>query len=109
MTSPLLRPGKLGTVETRNRVSRPSTSETLADENGCITRQYRKFHLWLARTGVGLIVTGHVSVHPRGRCIRGITQLDCDELSLGLPTFTDAIHSKGAKISRHRLAGKHPE
>jgi len=98
MASPLLQPGKLGGVETRNRIIRSSTSETLADNDGAITDAYEAFHLRLARNGVGLIFTGHVSVHPRGRYIQGMTQIDRDDLVPRLQRFTENIHAEGAKI-----------
>ena len=60
----VLRPGEIAGVETRNRIIRSSTSETMADDRGIITQQYHDFHTRLARNGVGLIFTGHCSVHP---------------------------------------------
>jgi 2,4-dienoyl-CoA reductase-like NADH-dependent reductase (Old Yellow Enzyme family) len=94
----LLEPGSIGPVETRNRVIRSSTSETLADERGLVTDAYRDFHLRLARGGVGLIFTGHCSVHPRGRYIRGMTALDRDEAIPPLERLTAAVHAEGAAI-----------
>ena len=94
----LLAPGRIGAVETRNRVIRSSTSESLADENGFITQGYRDLHLRLARGGVGLIFTGHCGVHASGKYIRGMTMLDRDEHVPALASLTDAIHAEGARI-----------
>ena len=99
MTSPaVLRPGNLAGVETRNRIIRSSTSETMADDRGIITQQYHDFHTRLARNGVGLIFTGHCSVHRRGNYIRGMTALDRDEVIGPMQKLTQAIHAEGGKI-----------
>lgn len=94
----VLRPGDIAGVETRNRIIRSSTSETMADDRGIITQQYHDFHTRLARNGVGLIFTGHCSVHPRGNYIRGMTALDRDEVIGPMKKLTDAIHAEGGKI-----------
>ena len=94
----VLRPGEIAGVETRNRIIRSSTSETMADDRGIITQQYLDFHTRLARNGVGLIFTGHCSVHPRGNYIRGMTALDRDEVIGPMRKLTDAIHAEGGKI-----------
>ncbi len=94
----VLEPGKLAGVETRNRIIRSSTSETMADDRGIITQQYHDFHIRLARNGVGLIFTGHCSVHPRGNYIRGMTALDRDEVIGPMRKLTQAVHAEGGKI-----------
>jgi 2,4-dienoyl-CoA reductase-like NADH-dependent reductase (Old Yellow Enzyme family) len=100
-TSPsltLLQPGRIGGVEIRNRFIRSATSETMADENGFITQAYRDLHLDLARSGVGLIFTGHCYVQRRGRYEIGMTGLDRDDHIGPLQTHTRAIQGEGAKI-----------
>jgi len=94
----VLRPGSIAGVETRNRIIRSSTSETLADERGLITSDYHDFHVRLARNGIGLIFTGHCSVHRRGNYIRGMTALDRDEVIPRMRDLTAAIHAEGGKI-----------
>ena len=95
---PVLQPGNIAGVQTRNRIIRSSTSETLADDQGLITPEYHDFHLRLARNGVGLIFTGHCSVHRRGNYIRGMTAFDRDEVIPRMQKLTDAIHAEGGKI-----------
>jgi 2,4-dienoyl-CoA reductase-like NADH-dependent reductase (Old Yellow Enzyme family) len=93
-----LQPGAIGGVTVRNRVIRSATSESMADERGFITGEYRALHRRLAANGVGLIFTGHCSVHRSGRYIRGMTAMDDDEHVPLLRRFTDEIHSQGARI-----------
>ena len=87
--SAVLQPGHIADVEIRNRIIRSSTSETLADDRGLLTDAYHDFHLRLARNGVGLIFTGHCSVHPRGNYIRGMTALDRDDLRFAVVDESD--------------------
>jgi 2,4-dienoyl-CoA reductase-like NADH-dependent reductase (Old Yellow Enzyme family) len=97
-TLALLSPGSIGAIQTRNRIVRSATSESMADDRGFITDDYRQLHLRLARNGVGLIFTGHCSVHPSGRYIRGMTELSSDEHVPLLREFTADIHAEGARI-----------
>jgi 2,4-dienoyl-CoA reductase-like NADH-dependent reductase (Old Yellow Enzyme family) len=94
----LFTPGRLGKVDVRNRFIRSSTSESMADERGFITPEYRELHLNLARGGVGLIFTGHCFVMATGKSIAHMTGLHDDAHVPLLRSFTDAIHAEGAKI-----------
>ena len=94
----LLQPGKIGPVETRNRFIRSATAESMADENGFITEDYIEFHRELARFGVGLIFTGHCSVHPRGGFTRRMAGLYLDDHVGPFRRLTDTIHAEGSRI-----------
>ena len=94
----LLEPGQLGPVETRNRVVRSGTSESAAGPGGEVTDTLVALHERLARGGVGLIVTGHMFCHPRGRYERLQTGIDHDGLIPGLRRLTEAVHRHGGKI-----------
>ncbi len=96
--SALLQPGRIGTVEVRNRFIRSATAESLADEDGFVTEGYRELHSNLARHGVGLIFTGHCYVHPRGQFTRFMTGLDRDDHVGPLQRVTDAVHREGGRI-----------
>jgi 2,4-dienoyl-CoA reductase-like NADH-dependent reductase (Old Yellow Enzyme family) len=52
----------------------------------------------LARGGVGLIITGHMYVHPSGRAHREMTGIYCDELIPALAELTQAVHRAGGRI-----------
>ena len=94
----LLAPGRLGPVETRNRIVRAGTSESTGGPRGEVTDALVAMHTQLARGGVGLIVTGHMFCHPRGRYERLQTGIDDDNLLPGLCRLTDAVHRNGGKI-----------
>lgn len=94
----LLEPGQLGPVETRNRIVRSGTSESTGGPAGEVTDTLIALHERLARGGVGLIVTGHMFCHPRGRYERLQIGIDRDDLIPGLRRLTDAVHRHGGKI-----------
>lgn len=66
--------------------------------HGEVTDHLIALHERLARGGVGLIVTGHMFCHPRGRYERLQTGIDDDALIPGLRRLTDAVHRHGGKI-----------
>ena len=94
----LLEPGQLGPVTTRNRIVRSGTSESAGGPRGEVTDTLIAIHERLARGGVGLIVTGHMFCHPRGRYERLQTGIDRDDLIPGLRRLADAVHRHGGKI-----------
>jgi 2,4-dienoyl-CoA reductase-like NADH-dependent reductase (Old Yellow Enzyme family) len=94
----ILEPGSLGRVETPNRVVRSGTSESMGGPRGEVTDALVALHERLARGGVGLIMTGHMFCHPRGRYERLQTGIYDDTLIPGLTRLTDAVHRAGGRI-----------
>jgi len=54
-----------------------------------------QLHQELARGGVGLIITGHMYIHPAGKAHPEMTGIYSDELLPGLATLADTIHHEG--------------
>lgn len=94
----MLEPGSLGPVVTRNRIVRAGTSESAATPGGEVTDTLVAIHERLARGNVGLIFTGHMFCHPRGRYEHKQTGIDRDELVPGLRRLTEAVHRHGGRI-----------
>jgi 2,4-dienoyl-CoA reductase-like NADH-dependent reductase (Old Yellow Enzyme family) len=94
----LFTPGRIGRVETRNRIVRAGTSETMAGPSGEITRGLTELYEALARNRVGLVFTGHLFVHPRGRYAPDQTGIDDDALLPGLRRLVERVHEHGARI-----------
>jgi 2,4-dienoyl-CoA reductase-like NADH-dependent reductase (Old Yellow Enzyme family) len=94
----LFTPGKIGTLEIPNRLIRSATAERMADEAGRPREQYYDFYRELAAGGVGLIITGHMYVHPSGKCHPEMTGVYSDDLLPGLAKLADVIHTKGGKV-----------
>lgn len=90
--------GSIGPVEVRNRIVRAGTSEAMGDAGGAVTDQLVALYEEIARNRVGLIITGHLHVEPRGMYVNGQTGIDRDDLVSGLARVADAAHRHGAKV-----------
>jgi 2,4-dienoyl-CoA reductase-like NADH-dependent reductase (Old Yellow Enzyme family) len=112
----LMQPGRIGPLETPNRIVRAGTSETMAGRDGEVTPELIELYRDLAEGGAGVIFTGHMYCHPRGRYSRRQTGIDDDRLIDGLSRLTDAVHGAGGRIlgqvahagSQSRVAGNNP-
>src|SRR6266566_4144264 len=96
--SALFRPGRIGAVETTNRIVRAGTSETASDDGGEITDELLEIYENLARNRVGLILSGHMFCHPRGRYATRQTGIHDDAMVPGLTRLTSAVHRHRGKV-----------
>ena len=95
--SNLFLPGKIGSLELPNRLVRSATAERMATHDGYVTYRLIKLYEDLARGGVGLIISGHMYVHPGGKCHPEMTAV-CDDAYLpGLRRLAEAVHKAGGK------------
>jgi 2,4-dienoyl-CoA reductase-like NADH-dependent reductase (Old Yellow Enzyme family) len=94
----LLAPGAIGPVPTHNRIVRSGTSESTGGPRGEVTDELVALHERLARGGVGLIMTGHMFCHPRGRYETKQHGIYDDALIPGLRRLPEAVHRHGGKI-----------
>jgi len=90
--------GKIGTLSLPNRLVRSATAERMADADGRPTPQLLSLYQGLASGGVGLIITGHMYVHPSGKASPEMTGIHSDELIPALAELTAAVHCKGGHI-----------
>ena len=93
-----LRPGRIGTVATANRIVRAATSETMATPAGEVLDSYVDLYRRLAAGGAGLILTGHMYVDPRGQASRNQTGIHDDRVVPSLRRATGAVHEAGGLI-----------
>jgi 2,4-dienoyl-CoA reductase-like NADH-dependent reductase (Old Yellow Enzyme family) len=99
MTSGVLfQPGRIGSVTTVNRIARAGTSETAAAESGEITDHLVGIYETLAANQVGLILTGHMFCHPRGRYAARQAGIHDDRMLPGLTRLVDAVHRHEGKV-----------
>jgi 2,4-dienoyl-CoA reductase-like NADH-dependent reductase (Old Yellow Enzyme family) len=98
VTASAFEPGRIGPVETRNRFVRAGTSETMAGADGEVTDQLVALYEELARNDVGLIFTGHLYCHPRGKYADRQAGIHDDRLVPGLLRLTDAVHRHGGRV-----------
>ena len=96
--SKLFEETEINGMKLANRFVRSATWEGMAADDGAVTPKLNDCMVKLAEGGVGLIISSHTYVHPRGQA--GPWQLGVckDELIPGLKTMTDAVHEKGGKI-----------
>lgn len=96
--SKLFEETEINGMKLANRFVRSATWEGMATDDGAVTSSLINCMVGLAEGGVGLIISSHAYVHPRGQA--GPWQLGVykDELIPGLQTMTDAVHEKGGKI-----------
>jgi 2,4-dienoyl-CoA reductase-like NADH-dependent reductase (Old Yellow Enzyme family) len=90
----------LGNLELVNRLVRSATAELLATEPvGRATPALAALYGELARGGVGLIISGHAYVDPRGKAHPEMLGVHCDELIPGLRTLAEATHAEGGRLA----------
>jgi 2,4-dienoyl-CoA reductase-like NADH-dependent reductase (Old Yellow Enzyme family) len=94
----LFEPSKIGPLMIKNRFVRSATSETMALPDGSITESYINLYRNLARGGAGLILTGHMFVHPRGRYYFKQAGIHVDALIPALRRCTQAVHREDGTI-----------
>ncbi len=89
----------IGPLVLANRLVRSATAELMADDEGLPTKKLAALYTQLAAGGVGLIITGHLYVHPSGKAHRAMTGIYDDRLVPELRRLTDVVHEKGGKIA----------
>ncbi|MCR4443454.1 MAG: NADH:flavin oxidoreductase [Peptococcaceae bacterium] len=96
--SVLFTPKKLGTVTINNRFVHSATYEGLAQESGETTPALLKRYETIARGETGLVIPGHLYVHPLGRCTTAQAGIHSDLMIPGLSRLADTVHREGNKI-----------
>jgi 2,4-dienoyl-CoA reductase-like NADH-dependent reductase (Old Yellow Enzyme family) len=115
-TGVLFKPGRIGPVTTANRIVRAGTSETAAGDSGEVTDELVRIYESLARNRVGLILSGHMFCHPRGRYAARQVGINDDAMLPGLTRLAEAVHRHGGKVfaqlahagSQSRVPGNRP-
>lgn len=89
----------LGTMVLRNRLVRSATAEMMADEAGRPLPPLAPLYRDLARGGVGLLITGHMYIHPSGKGHPGMMGIYSDELVPALKTLAATVHNEGGAVA----------
>ncbi|UCD85460.1 MAG: NADH:flavin oxidoreductase [Deltaproteobacteria bacterium] len=92
-------PGKLGSLELKNRLVRSAVWEGMADDQGFVTDKLVTCIRRLAEGGMGLIILGYTYIQPNGRQSPGQTAIYNDDYLPGLRKLTDTVHKAGGRIS----------
>jgi len=94
--SALFAPGRIGPIETRNRVVLPSMTTRAADEAGFVTEDTIAYYVARARGGVGLVTVEMAAPEKAGRHRHRELGIYDDRFLPGLSRLTRAIHAAGA-------------
>lgn len=96
----LFTPAKIGSLEIPNRILRSATAELMSDDlDGKPREQLKSLWVELAKGGTGLIISGHMYVHPSGKCHTEMTGIYSDDLISSLKDCVDAVHKADGKIA----------
>jgi len=76
-------------MKLRNRFVRSATWEGMAADDGTVTPQLTDCMINLALGGVGLIISSHAYVHPRGQAGPWQLGVNKEDLIPGLKTMVD--------------------
>ena len=94
----LFTPYQIGTLALPNRFVRSATAERLADSDGHPMPQLLRLYQNLVKGGVGLIIGGHLYIHPSGKAHPEMTGIYDDGLIPSLTELTDAVHQAGGRV-----------
>jgi len=81
-----------------NRSVRSAVWEGMADDDGRVTARLVDIMVRLARSRVGLIITGHAYVHPAGKAGPWQVGVYSNAMLDGLKKMADAVHDAGGRI-----------
>jgi 2,4-dienoyl-CoA reductase-like NADH-dependent reductase (Old Yellow Enzyme family) len=96
----LLAPGRIGSLEIRNRILMSPMGSNLAQEDGHVGERIKRYYEERARGGVGLIIVGVGAISfPAGACNPNQIAISDDAFLPGLSDLTRRVHTRGAKIA----------
>lgn len=98
--SHLLAPGRIGSLEIRNRILVTAMGVSLSESDGHVGERLMAYHEEHAKGGAGLIITGVAGVAwPIGAVQPNQTAISDDRFLPGLKQLTERVHRHGAKIA----------
>ena len=92
----LFKPGKIGSLEIKNRIIMAPMGTMTTDSEGFVTDRTLNYYAERARGGVGLVIVQSTTPIYEGGTPRGMRLYD-DRFIPGLATLAHTIHSAGAK------------
>lgn len=96
----LLSPGRIGSMELRNRIAVSAMGVSLSEDDGSVGERLIAYHEAQAAGGAGLIISGVAGVAwPVGAVALGQTAISDDRFIPGLRALTERVHRHGAKIA----------
>jgi 2,4-dienoyl-CoA reductase-like NADH-dependent reductase (Old Yellow Enzyme family) len=94
----LFEPIQLAHLQIKNRFVCSATYEGMATGTGKVTEKIEQRYRNLAKGDIGLIITGHMYIHPLGRAVKHQTGIYNDDMIPGLSELVRAVHREGGTI-----------
>lgn len=106
--APLLQPGKIGTLQLRNRIVMAPMGSNFAETDGSCGDRIQAYYEARAKGGAGLLIMGVCGVaFPLGSCEPYQVGVSEDRFIPGLARLAERVHAHGAKIAMQiQHAGK---
>src|SRR5687768_11735859 len=96
----LLAPGRIGTMELRNRILMCPMGDELSEADGTVGDRQRAYFEARARGGAALLLVGSISVaYPRASFSERQVAASDDRFLPGLLALTDAVHRHDGRIA----------
>ena len=96
----LLSPGRIGSLELRNRILVTAMGVSLSEPDGTVGERLIAYHEAQAKGGAGLIISGVAGVAwPTGAVQPNQTAISDDRFLPGLTALVERVHAHGAKIA----------
>ncbi len=96
----LLSPGRIGSMELRNRIATTAMGVSMAEEDGSAGERLIAYHEEQAKGGVGLIILGATAVAWPVGCVQWQQAAISEDRHIpGLKQLADRVHAHGAKIA----------
>jgi 2,4-dienoyl-CoA reductase-like NADH-dependent reductase (Old Yellow Enzyme family) len=96
----LLSPGRIGTMELRNRIVSCPMGDRLANDDGTVSDAHLEYFAARARGGAALIMLGSVAVtYPEGAYAREQMAIAHDGHIAGYAALAERVHAHGAKVA----------
>src|SRR5690242_38420 len=96
----LLAPGRIGSLELRNRILMCPMGDSLCERDGTISANQQAYFEARARGGAALLLVGSVSIaYPRASFDERQVAASDDSQLPGLSDLTAAVHAHGAHIA----------
>ncbi|WP_020678116.1 NADH:flavin oxidoreductase [Geopsychrobacter electrodiphilus] len=94
----LFSPLNLGRLTVKNRLMHSATYESMSETTGEVSPALLNRYRHLAKGGIGLIVPGHMNVHPAGKAGLRQTGIYSDHLISGLKKLVSVVHEEQGKL-----------
>ncbi len=96
----LLSPGRIGSLDIRNRILMTPMGSNLAEESGEMGERITAYYEARASGGAGLLIVGVGAIcWPEGACNPNQVAISDDRFLPGLTQFAQRLHAQGAKVA----------